>query len=196
MKKFMEIYESAPKKGKVWFTYKGIETIPTQHIEDRKTERGSTWDYMKYASEKLIDYLHKSNTVNQKQDYLVYSKKFQRGIVIAYNQDRIEKFKKHDDNIVFLRTVLDEKPEDETFAKRGTKKIVVESREDKNRVLNENFEWETNQEVIQYFIDNSDTVLDNRRTNSTYIVESNFGDVLITDNKYFSFENYEIVVIN
>ncbi len=195
MKTFTEIYESVPKKGKVWFTYKEIEVIPTQHVEDRKTERGTTWEYMRYVSEKLIDYIIKSDMVNQQQDYLIYSKKFQRGIVVSYNQDRIDKFKKHDNNIVFLKTVLDEKPEDKTFAKRGTKKIVVENKEDKNRILNENFEWESNQEVIQYFIDKSNVIIDNMRINSTYIAESDFGDVLITDNKYFSFEDYEVVVV-
>jgi hypothetical protein len=77
-----------PVKFEYLMEYKGIKIILTDHVRDRARQRhGMPVEQMKVYFQHVIDGLVDFPWVEENQEIFVYSRAFQRGVVIARRRD-------------------------------------------------------------------------------------------------------------
>lgn len=112
----MDLLESAPL-----FEFRGVKVFPTNHSVEREVQRmdSTSKQVLEYISMKAVS---KLALRTQPAEYLIYSNKYQRGIVVDHRKD---KFNPADDKLhLFIITIL---PKGKKQPKAGTRMVMVES---------------------------------------------------------------------
>lgn len=104
--------------------YKGIKTFFTKHSLERQVQRAEFMpiEDFKVLVERVIDWLKANGRLAMhNEEFLVFSKSMNRGIIFAYRKDRFDKedSRKH----VYIITVL---PKGRQNPRPGTPKGIVE----------------------------------------------------------------------
>ena len=118
--KFKEIYKQIILESTPIFNHNGVKVFPTNHSLLREIQRMSddSKNILEYITEKASQ---KLSLRKQEGVYLVYSNKYERGIILDHRKD---KYGKDNKMHLFIITIL---PKGKKQPKDGTKMVMVES---------------------------------------------------------------------
>jgi len=119
-KKMTKLMESVILESKPLFEFKGVKVFPTNHSVEREVQR------MDDTSKKLLEYISmkavaKLSLRTQGAEYLIYSNKYKRGIVVDHRED---KYGSDNKLHLFIITIL---PKGKKQPKAGTRMVMVEN---------------------------------------------------------------------
>lgn len=107
-------------ESKPLFEFKGVKVFPTNHSVEREVQR------MDDTGKKVLEYISmkavsKLSMRTQGAEYLIYSNKYKRGIVVDH---RADKYGSDDKLHLFIITIL---PKGKKQPKAGTRMVMVEN---------------------------------------------------------------------
>lgn len=119
-KKMQKLMEAVILESQPMFEFRGIKVFPTNHSVEREVERmdDTSKQVLEYISMKAVS---KLSMRTQPAEYLIYSNKYKRGVVVDHRKD---KFGSDDKLHLFIITIL---PKGKKQPKAGTRMVMVEN---------------------------------------------------------------------